>query len=223
MSEEPEQDRRRRRLLWLLLFLAGTTAALAAGVGIGTLVFHRSPGSPRHHVTASGVGFASDRSGPGSGHLHPSPSPSPSTTDAPATTPPATTTTTTSAEASGITHVIATGGHPAGWLTVSAVVTGQLSPGRPHALVVTIGNPGAHAVRVTAVNVAVGQPSVSGCLPGWFASTGGPGSHLVIRAGSTGQATLQLRLRNLPHRNQDACKSVHIPLKVNVTAVEVPL
>src|SRR4051794_22581978 len=223
MSEEPEQDRRRRRPLWLLLFFAAATAAVAAGVGIGTLVFHRSPGSPRHQVTASGVGFASDRSDSGSGHHHPSPPPGPSSTGAPATAAPATTTTITSVEARGTTHVIAPGGHPAGWLTVSAVVTGQLSPGRPHPLVVTIGNPGAHAVRVTAVNVAVGQPSAPGCLPGWFASTGGPSIHLVIRAGATAQATLQLRLRDLSHRNQDACKGVHIPLKVNVTAVEVPL
>jgi hypothetical protein len=224
MSEEPEQDRRRRHLLWLLLFFAGITSAAAFGVGIGTLVFHGTLQPPRHQLTASGIGFASDRDGSGSGaRSHASTSPSPTRAGSPSTTTSMSTSTSTSVEPRGTTRVTTAGGGYVGRLTVSMVVEGQLSPGRPRSLVLTVGNPGAHAVRVTALDVTVEQPAATGCLPRWFTTAGNPSSHLVIRAGRTGQVTLQLLLRNLPHRNQDACKAVHIPLKVHVAAVEVPL
>ena len=108
------------------------------------------------------------------------------------------------------------------YLAVSTKVLGRLDPGRPRPLLITIGNTGTHAVRITSVNVTVGRPSAAACSASWYAVTGQVPSGLAVGVRSTASLTWQMTLRDLPHRNQDACKGATLSFTARVQAIEAP-
>lgn len=98
--------------------------------------------------------------------------------------------------------------HP---LTLTGTVSGQLAPGLPRVLVVTVDNAKNQAVylkSVTAIiqSVAAGpNPSKPACNKAWFTVGSFSGSQFIGQ-GLKGQVQLPLTLVNLPNTNQDNCK-----------------
>ena len=104
------------------------------------------------------------------------------------------------------------GGNPPGHaITVTAVLTGQLGPGSPASLRVTITNPNSQAVEVTSVSGAI-TSVVTGTLPGrmacsasWYHVEPFTGSQPVARNGSI-TVPLRVTFDDVPTTNQDNCK-----------------
>jgi hypothetical protein len=99
-------------------------------------------------------------------------------------------------------------GHP---LTVTGAVTGQVRPGSPATLRVTIGNESNQDIAVTRVTgiitgvIATGRPGVPACSAAWF-SVGAFSGHLVIRKKGSGAVALPVAVSDLPGTNQDGCR-----------------
>jgi hypothetical protein len=103
------------------------------------------------------------------------------------------------------------GAPPSKAITVSAVLTGQLGPGSPAALLVTITNPNSQSVEVTSVSGAVTSVA-TGSLPGratcsasWYHVAAFTGSRTVARNSST-TVPLAVTFDDVPTTNQDNCK-----------------
>lgn len=103
------------------------------------------------------------------------------------------------------------GGAQGHTLTVTAVMAGQVGPGSPASLLVTITNPNSQAVEVTSVSgtvTSVTTGTLSGqvaCSASWYHVTPFTGSRTVARNGSTVVA-LPVTFDNSPATNQDNCK-----------------
>lgn len=112
---------------------------------------------------------------------------------------------------------------PGKHLKVKAVVRkGPLVPGVKHPLKVKVKNLSNQPVKVVGAKVKVKKPEAVGCMKKWVrtwkfkASKKHPA--VLIKPHKKGKLTLKVKLKNLKHVNQDACKNTHIPLKVKVTA-----
>lgn len=100
-------------------------------------------------------------------------------------------------------------------LTVTARVLGKLAPGRVRPLVVSLHNTGTAALRVTGMQVSVGQPPDPGCKASWFAILGTAPAGTTVAARGSSDIGLHIVLRNEPV-NQNACKALQVPFTISV-------
>jgi len=102
------------------------------------------------------------------------------------------------------------------------VLQGSLIPGTTRPLKVTMSNPLRSPLKVTAVTVTPGKPSVSACKQSWVKTTSFKASKkkkpIIVKPRGKATVMLTVQLTNLSSVNQDACKNTRIPLKLNATA-----
>lgn len=108
-------------------------------------------------------------------------------------------------------------------LTLKAkVLQGPLIPGVTRPLKVTMSNPLNQRLKVTAVTVKPGKPPVSACKKSWVKTTSFKASKkkkpIIVKPRGKAKLKLSVQLKNLGSVNQDACKNIRIPLKLNATA-----
>ena len=115
------------------------------------------------------------------------------------------------------------GGVPGKAITVSAVVTGQLGPSSPAALLVTVTNPNNQPVVVTSVTGAVtsvspgAQRDKAACSASWYHVAPFSGTRTVERNSSTTVA-LALTFDDIPATNQDNCKGARFSYSFSAQA-----
>ena len=101
----------------------------------------------------------------------------------------------------------------------AAMPEGPVVIGEPGRLVVTVGNPHEHAIRLDSLDVQVREPSNPGCRAEWLSvgEYSADDQSITIPAGESARITLSYTLVDLVGTNQDACKGAEFPLSITGT------
>jgi hypothetical protein len=106
-------------------------------------------------------------------------------------------------------------------LHVTGAVAGDVAPGVPATLVVTVENPSRTDARVTGVSadvVGVQRSGPGACSSSWYGIASYTGD-LVVPSGASRDVRLRVTLADLPDVNQDGCKGARYTFRFAVAAV----
>jgi hypothetical protein len=219
-AAEQERDRRRRRALWLWFVVA---ALLVGGLGSWGVVELTRPSSDQaSRLNPDGPeGQPTPSASPAPGVALGTPAPVVGSGSYPGTGAPGSGGMGSGHSGTGSPAVVGQVGNPLPVLglplppghaiKVSGAVTGEVGPGRPATLVVTIRNPNNQDILVTSVTgkvttVATGSDATKqACQVSWYSIGSFAGSQRIAR-NSTAAVSLPVTLADLPGTNQDNCK-----------------
>lgn len=203
MGSTEERDRRRRRPLFVLLLVS-----LLLGAGLGLLLDELL-----------------ERGGQGTSPTAAAPVRSPAPTDVQVVTP-------LPQQANQAADVVrASRGTTAGRLAartatlpdllLQGTVDGEVGPGTPATLLVTVRNPSARGLRVTGLDgrvVSVQQAAAGGCSAGWY-HVGSFAGDLLLGAGARATVRLPVTFDDLPDVDQNGCRGAQYAFSYTVRAV----
>jgi hypothetical protein len=200
-SSTEERDRRRRRPFVLLLVLG-----LGVGLGLGLEELLEGDGGGARPLAAAPVR-------------------SPAPADVQVVTP-------VPQQANQAGHVVgASRGTTAGSLAgrtatlpdllLQGAVDGEVGPGAPATLLVTVRNPSAQRLRVIGLAgrvASVSRVAVGGCSAGWY-HVGAYAGDLLLGAGAQATVRLPVTFDDLPDVDQNGCRGARYAFSYTVRAV----